>query len=45
MPVMAKIVVCKKCGFEIRDDWRFCPNCGDQIICLMKQKKKPEQEK
>ena len=33
MPPIAYIVKCKNCGFEIRDDWHFCPNCGDQIIC------------
>ncbi|MDD5082459.1 MAG: zinc-ribbon domain-containing protein [Dehalococcoidales bacterium] len=36
MPVIAKIVKCKKCGFEIRSDWQFCPKCGDQITCTDK---------
>jgi hypothetical protein len=48
MPVIAKIVKCKECGFEIRDDWHFCPNCGDRIICHMKieeaRKKTAERE-
>ncbi|HUU08000.1 MAG TPA: zinc-ribbon domain-containing protein [Dehalococcoidales bacterium] len=33
MPVIAMVVKCKKCGYEIRSDWKFCPNCGDQIAC------------
>ena len=33
MTYIAKIVTCKKCGFEIRSDWHFCPNCGDKIVC------------
>ena len=33
MPVIAKIVTCKKCGYEIRSDWKFCPMCGDAIVC------------
>jgi len=33
MPRLACVVVCKKCGFEIRSDWKFCPNCGDKIVC------------
>lgn len=45
MPIIAKIVSCKKCGFEIRDDWHFCPNCGDKIVCPVQQKKELEQAK
>jgi len=33
MPKLACVVVCKKCGFEIRSDWKFCPKCGDKIVC------------
>lgn len=33
MPVVATIVICKKCGYEIRSDWKFCPMCGDSIVC------------
>ena len=33
MPVIATIVKCKKCGYEIRSDWKFCPMCGDTIVC------------
>ena len=36
MPVVAKVVKCKKCDFEIRSDWEYCPNCGDKIICVNK---------
>jgi predicted Zn-ribbon and HTH transcriptional regulator len=36
MPVIAKIVKCKKCGYEIRSDWKFCPMCGDTIVCTNK---------
>ena len=36
MPMLACVVVCKKCGFEIRSDWKFCPNCGDKIVCTGK---------
>jgi predicted Zn-ribbon and HTH transcriptional regulator len=32
MPLIAAIVKCKKCGFEIRSDWKFCPNCSDKIV-------------
>jgi len=38
MPKLASIVVCKKCGFEIRSDWKFCPNCGDKIVCTGKHR-------
>jgi rRNA maturation endonuclease Nob1 len=27
------IFKCKKCGYEIRSDWNFCPMCGDAIVC------------
>ncbi len=33
MPVIVAIVKCKKCGFEVRSDWKLCPNCGDKIVC------------
>lgn len=36
MPVVAAVVECKKCGFQIRSDWKFCPNCGDEIVCTGK---------
>ena len=32
MPVIAMVVQCKKCGFEIRSDWKLCPECGDKIV-------------
>jgi lipopolysaccharide biosynthesis regulator YciM len=38
MPISAVIVKCKKCGFEIRSDWKFCPSCGDKIVCTDKDK-------
>ena len=38
MPVIASVVKCKKCDFEIRSDWKYCPNCGDKIICVGKYK-------
>jgi RNA polymerase subunit RPABC4/transcription elongation factor Spt4 len=38
MPVVAKIVKCKKCKAEIRSDWKFCPNCGSKIVCTDKYK-------
>ena len=31
MPVIAAIVKCKKCGAEVRSDWKFCPNYADRI--------------
>lgn len=27
------IMKCKVCGYEIRSDWKFCPKCGDTIVC------------
>ncbi|MFC1915476.1 zinc-ribbon domain-containing protein [Chloroflexota bacterium] len=36
MPVIAAVVKCKKCGFEVRSDWKFCPKCGDKIVCPKK---------
>ena len=36
MPFIATGVKCKKCGFEIRSDWKFCPNCGGEIVCTSK---------
>jgi len=38
MPIVAAVVKCKKCNFEIRCDWKFCPNCGDRIMCTGKYK-------
>ncbi len=38
MPVIAAVVKCKKCGSEIRSDWKFCPKCGDKIVCVEKYK-------
>ena len=38
MPIVAKVVECKKCDFEIRSDWKFCPKCGDKIVCTEKYK-------
>ena len=38
MPVIAPIVKCKKCGSEVRSDWKFCPECGDKIVCTGKYK-------
>ena len=32
MPLIAAIVKCKKCDFEIRSDWKYCPNCSDKIV-------------
>jgi hypothetical protein len=36
MPVIAAIVKCKKCGAEVRSDWRCCPDCADKITCTGK---------
>ena len=33
MQKMVGIVKCKKCRYEIRTDWKFCPKCGDAIVC------------
>ena len=34
---LAKVrVKCKKCGAEVRSDWRCCPNCADKITCTGK---------
>ena len=30
---IAAIVKCKVCRYEIRTDWKFCPKCGDAIVC------------
>jgi RNA polymerase subunit RPABC4/transcription elongation factor Spt4 len=38
MPLIATVVKCKKCGYEIRSDWKFCPSCGDKITCAGKYK-------
>jgi rRNA maturation endonuclease Nob1 len=36
MPLIAAVARCKKCGSEIRTDWKFCPGCGDPIACIGK---------
>ncbi|MFC1962805.1 zinc-ribbon domain-containing protein [Chloroflexota bacterium] len=36
MSVIALVHKCKKCGFEIRSDWKYCPNCSDKIVCTDK---------
>ncbi len=36
MPLIAALVKCKKCGAEIRSDWRFCPHCSAEIVCAGK---------
>ncbi|MFC1896958.1 zinc-ribbon domain-containing protein [Chloroflexota bacterium] len=36
IPVVANIVKCKKCNFEIRSNWKYCPSCGDKIVCAGK---------
>ncbi len=33
MQKMVGIVKCRKCKYEIRTDWKFCPKCGDAIVC------------
>jgi len=38
MPIVAIVLKCKKCKFEIRSDCKFCPNCSDQIVCTGKYK-------
>jgi len=38
MPIIAAVAKCKKCEAEIRTDWKFCPSCGDKIVCLGKYK-------
>jgi hypothetical protein len=35
MPVIAAIAKCKKCGAEVRSDWKFCPNYADKITCTV----------
>ena len=22
---------CEKCGSELQDDWKICPNCGEPV--------------
>lgn len=22
---------CKKCGTELKDEWKVCPNCGEPV--------------
>ena len=36
MPVIAAIMKGKKCGAEVRSDWKFCTNCVDRITCTRK---------
>lgn len=36
MPILAAVTKCKRCSFEIRTDWKFCPNCGDKIVSIGK---------
>jgi len=38
MPVVATIVKFRKCGYEIRSDCKYCPGCGDKIVCVGKYK-------
>ena len=45
MPLIAKVVACKSCGYEVRSDWHFCPKCGDKIVCTNKYKELLEQAK
>lgn len=35
--VLARVFKCDKCGFEVRSDWRFCPNCASGIECTCDQ--------
>jgi rRNA maturation endonuclease Nob1 len=42
MPVIAMVVKCKKCSYEIRSDWKFCPNCGDKLECIGKYEVRPK---
>jgi hypothetical protein len=35
--VVARIFKCDKCGFEVRSDWKFCPNCAAGINCTCDQ--------
>ena len=44
MPVIATAVKCKQYGFEIRSDWKFCPNCGIEIICTSKYQAKTRKQ-
>ena len=40
MPVIAAPIIigvkCKKCGAEVRSDWKYCPKCADKITCVGK---------
>lgn len=35
--VVARIFRCDKCGFKVRSDWKFCPNCASGIYCICDQ--------
>jgi RNA polymerase subunit RPABC4/transcription elongation factor Spt4 len=39
---MVVILKCKVCGYEIRSDWKFCPMCGDAIVCHKLMGKSPK---
>lgn len=41
MPVIAAVVKCKKCGAEVRSDWKFCPTCADKTTCTGKYEAVP----
>jgi hypothetical protein len=36
MPVIAAVVKCKKCGAEVKSDFKFCPTCADKTTCTGK---------
>lgn len=25
-------MICKKCGFEVKSDFKFCPHCGERMV-------------
>ena len=33
MLVIAAIADCRKCGTEVRSDWKLCSNFANKIIC------------
>ena len=41
MPVIAAIVKCKKCGAEVRSDWKCCPKCATRLPALASTKPVP----